>query len=73
MWPVARRPEFADIATLKGCDHAELSSLEELARSTGEELGASQWHTVTQSGIDRFAESTGDLQSVLDLREGGVR
>jgi len=37
-------------------------TIEELRSRTGEEIGVSPWHTVTQEQIDRFAEVTGDNQ-----------
>jgi acyl dehydratase len=37
-------------------------TLAELRSRTGEEIGVSPWHTVTQEQIDRFAEVTGDNQ-----------
>src|ERR1017187_4898844 len=39
---------FADVAALKG--------------AVGETLGTSEWITVDQARIDRFAEATGDFQ-----------
>ena len=38
------------------------ASVEELQRARGRELGASGWHPVTQSGVDAFADATGDHQ-----------
>ncbi|KRV50325.1 dehydratase [Wenjunlia vitaminophila] len=38
------------------------TGLDEFARAKGEHLGHSDWHTVTQEQIDRFAEATGDHQ-----------
>ncbi len=37
-------------------------TMEELTRMTGQEVAASDWTTVTQETIDRFAEATGDHQ-----------
>ncbi len=37
-------------------------TVDELKGRTGQEIGASGWHTVTQQQIDRFAEVTGDDQ-----------
>jgi acyl dehydratase len=37
-------------------------TIAELRSRTGEEIGVSPWHTVTQEQIDRFAEVTGDNQ-----------
>ena len=37
-------------------------TIQELRSRTGEEIGVSPWHTVTQEQIDRFAEVTGDNQ-----------
>src|SRR6266480_3345622 len=39
-----------------------ISGLEELKRAEGEVLGTSDWHEVTQSDIDTFADVTGDHQ-----------
>jgi acyl dehydratase len=36
--------------------------LEELAAAVGTELGVSDWHTVTQEQVDRFADATDDHQ-----------
>lgn len=38
------------------------SDAAELASAGGEHLGHSEWHTVTQDRIDRFADATGDHQ-----------
>ncbi|HTC18478.1 MAG TPA: MaoC family dehydratase [Stellaceae bacterium] len=38
------------------------ASIAELAKAAGEELGQSEWVTVSQEMIDRFAEATGDFQ-----------
>jgi acyl dehydratase len=37
-------------------------SLEELAACLGQEVGTSEWITITQQQIDEFAEATGDRQ-----------
>lgn len=34
----------------------------ELAAATGEHLGYSDWHTISQEDVDRFADATGDHQ-----------
>ena len=39
-----------------------ITGLDELKQATGEELGVSEWHPVTQKDIDAFAEATGDHQ-----------
>jgi acyl dehydratase len=39
-----------------------LSGIDELRTRVGDELGVSEWHTVTQDQIDRFADATGDHQ-----------
>lgn len=36
--------------------------VDELARAVGEHLGYSDWHTITQETVNRFAEATGDHQ-----------
>nr|WP_271213404.1 MaoC family dehydratase [Rhodococcus wratislaviensis]GLK40489.1 MaoC family dehydratase [Rhodococcus wratislaviensis] len=36
--------------------------VEELVGAVGTHLGCSDWHTITQSQIDTFAEATGDHQ-----------
>jgi acyl dehydratase len=38
------------------------SSLDDLKAAAGEELGSSDWVTVTQEQIDTFADATGDHQ-----------
>jgi acyl dehydratase len=37
-------------------------TLAELRTKVGQEIGVSEWHVVTQSQIDQFAEVTGDHQ-----------
>ena len=37
-------------------------SLDELGKAVGEQLGYSEWHTVTQDQINAFADATGDHQ-----------
>jgi acyl dehydratase len=39
-----------------------ITGLEELKQAEGEELGVSDWHTITQADIDAFADVTGDHQ-----------
>jgi acyl dehydratase len=39
-----------------------ITGLDELKQAEGEELGVSDWHTITQSDIDAFADVTGDHQ-----------
>jgi acyl dehydratase len=39
-----------------------IQTLEELARHVGEDVATSDWLTVTQAQVDRFAEATGDHQ-----------
>ena len=41
---------------------AALTTLDELREQIGRELAVSDWFTVSQEGIDRFAEATGDDQ-----------
>jgi acyl dehydratase len=48
-------------------------TLEELRGSVGKELGVSQWHEVTQSQIDRFADVTGDRQWIHLDQERAAR
>jgi acyl dehydratase len=38
------------------------ANLDELAAAKGEHLGFSDWHTVTQEQVNRFADATGDHQ-----------
>ena len=45
------------------------ASIAELAKAAGEELGQSEWVTVSQEMIDRFAEATGDFQWIHVDRE----
>ena len=45
------------------------ASLDTLAAATGETLGTSDWVTVTQDAIDKFAEATGDHQWIHVDRE----
>ena len=37
-------------------------TLQDLAACVGEEVATSDWLTITQAQVDRFAEATGDLQ-----------
>jgi acyl dehydratase len=39
-----------------------ISGIDELRAKVGEELGASEWHEVTQDEINAFADATGDHQ-----------
>ncbi|HKT06328.1 MAG TPA: MaoC family dehydratase [Gemmatimonadaceae bacterium] len=45
------------------------ASLDALAAAAGETLGTSDWVTVTQDAIDKFAEATGDQQWIHVDRE----
>lgn len=45
------------------------ASLDALAAAAGETLGTSDWVTVTQDAIDKFAEATGDHQWIHVDRE----
>jgi acyl dehydratase len=38
------------------------TTLEEIAAAAGEELGTSEWVTIDQERVDRFADATGDHQ-----------
>lgn len=49
------------------------SSIDELATAVGQELGASEWLTVTQAMIDSFADATGDHQWIHIDRERAER
>ncbi len=40
----------------------EINGIGELKSAEGEELGASDWHDVTQETVDAFADATGDHQ-----------
>jgi len=39
-----------------------LSGIDELRSLVGQEVGSSDWHTITQQQIDDFADATGDHQ-----------
>jgi len=39
-----------------------LIKLSEVSQWVGKELGVSEWHVVSQTQIDRFAEATGDFE-----------
>jgi acyl dehydratase len=39
-----------------------VTDLDELRARTGEELGVSEWHDVTQEAVDAFADVSGDHQ-----------
>jgi acyl dehydratase len=39
-----------------------ITSVDELSQYVGKELRVSDWHTVTQDQIDKFADATGDHQ-----------
>src|SRR3954454_9473717 len=51
-------------ADRKGLDMAQTSvaGVEGVQRLVGEKLGSSEWVTITQEQVDRFAEATGDHQ-----------
>jgi acyl dehydratase len=38
------------------------NGIDELEKAVGEQLGHSDWHTVTQEKVDQFADATGDHQ-----------
>jgi acyl dehydratase len=38
------------------------TTFDELADAVGEELGASEWHEITQERVNAFADATGDHQ-----------
>ena len=38
------------------------TTLDEVAAATGEELGTSEWVTIDQERVDKFADATGDHQ-----------
>jgi acyl dehydratase len=40
----------------------QFAGLTEFSKAVGQSLGTSDWHTITQEMVDRFAESTGDRQ-----------
>jgi acyl dehydratase len=46
-----------------------ITGLDELKQAEGEDLGASDWHEVTQDDIDTFADVTGDHQWIHVDRE----
>ncbi len=47
-------------------------TIDHLKTRTGQEIGSSGWHTVTQEQIDRFAEVTGDDQWIhIDVERAG--
>jgi len=48
-------------------------NLAELKSATGEKLGVSNWITVTQDQIDRFAEATDDFQWIHIDRERAAK
>ena len=50
-----------------------INGIEELKSLTGEEVGVSDWLTVTQEMIDRFADVTGDHQWIHVDRERAKR
>ncbi len=41
---------------------AKFASLDEFRGAVGTELGVSEWHTITQEQINKFADATGDHQ-----------
>ncbi|MFZ2510018.1 MAG: MaoC family dehydratase [Gordonia sp. (in: high G+C Gram-positive bacteria)] len=43
-------------------DLRTITGAAELIAATGQVLGASDWHTITQEQVDTFAEATGDHQ-----------
>ncbi|MGH3662521.1 MAG: MaoC family dehydratase [Micromonosporaceae bacterium] len=45
------------------------SDLDEFAAASGEHLGHSDWHVVTQAQVDQFADATGDHQWIHVDRE----
>jgi acyl dehydratase len=41
-----------------------ITGTEDLQARVGQELGVSEWQTMSQADIDRFAEATGDFQFI---------
>ena len=41
-----------------------ITGSQDLQERVGQELGASEWQTIGQADIDRFAEATGDFQFI---------
>jgi acyl dehydratase len=58
----ARGGKLTLLATDEGTDVRVFESLAALRDATGEHLGYSDWHTVTQEQINAFADATGDHQ-----------
>jgi acyl dehydratase len=46
-----------------------INGLDELKERVGEDVGASDWHEVTQERVDAFADATGDHQWIHVDRE----
>ncbi|HVW43144.1 MAG TPA: MaoC family dehydratase [Amycolatopsis sp.] len=45
-------------------------SIEDLAALAGQEIGVSEWHTITQEQVNTFADATGDHQWIhVDLEQ----
>ena len=50
------------------------TSFDDVAAAVGEDLGTSDWLTIDQERVDRFAEATGDHQWIhVDVRAGEGR
>jgi acyl dehydratase len=60
-YPAAR--EALNISPkLKGVGMRQFETLDELARCVGQDVAQSDWLTVSQEQVDRFAQATGDHQ-----------
>ena len=49
---------------MAGAKPVVFRSIDELERAVGDDLGASDWHEITQAQIQAFADATGDHQWV---------
>ncbi|HJT06455.1 MAG TPA: MaoC family dehydratase [Stellaceae bacterium] len=59
----------ACLAATQECTMRRFADVQELRAAQGQTLGESDWVTVTQDMIDRFAEATGDRQWIHVDRE----
>src|SRR3977135_1287910 len=61
-WNAGSRPHAAGTATWKGAAMIEAETPSDLMNYAGKEMGVSDWYTVSQEQIDKFADATGDHQ-----------
>src|SRR5205807_10441199 len=64
-WQGICRPPYSGAANVRNEEHTGMLEVEragDMKAYEGQEIGVSDWFTVTQEQIDKFADATGDHQ-----------